>query len=69
MQILDIGDSTKLDHQALNNSIVNEGAIPLFDTGTLELGTHYHCTPTSYTRDTGRRVGPFLPLLQARHTC
>ena len=31
---------------------------PLFGTGTLELGTHYHCTPNSHTRDTVRRVDP-----------
>ena len=42
---------------------------PLFGTGTLELGTHYHFTPTSHTRDIVRRVGPFLPLLRAGHTC
>ena len=42
---------------------------PLFGTGTLELGTHYHFTPTSNTRDTVRKVGPFLPLLRAGHTC
>ena len=33
---------------------------PLFGTGTLELGTHYHCTLTSHTRDTVRRVTPFF---------
>ena len=39
---------------------------PLFGTGTLELGTHYHCTPTSHTRDTVRRVGPFFTITQSR---
>ena len=42
---------------------------PLFDTGSLELGTHYHCTPTSHTRDTVRRVDLLLPFLRAEHTC
>ena len=35
---------------------------PLFGTGTLELGTHYHCTPTSHTRDTVRRVDLFITI-------
>ena len=35
---------------------------PLFGTGTLELGTHYHCTPTSHTRDTVRRVDPCITI-------
>ena len=39
---------------------------PLFGTGTLELGTHYHCTPTSHTRDTVRRVDPFITISQNR---
>ena len=33
---------------------------PLFATDTLELGTHNHFTSTIHTRDTVRRVGPFL---------
>ena len=41
----------------------------LFGTGSLELGTHYHCTPTSHTRDTVRRVDLLLPFLRAEHTC
>ena len=40
---------------------------PLF--GTLELGTRYHFTPTRHARDTVGRVGPFLPLHRAEHTC
>ena len=35
---------------------------PLFGMGTLELGTHYHCIPTSHTRDTVGRVGPFITI-------
>ena len=34
----------------------------MFGTGTLELGTHYHGTPTSHTRDTVGRVGPFITI-------
>ena len=34
---------------------------PLFGTGTLELGTHYHCTC-----DTVRRVGPFFTITLSR---
>ena len=39
---------------------------PLFGTGTLELGTYYHCTPTSHTRDTVRRVDPFITISPSR---
>ena len=39
---------------------------PLFGMGTLELGTHYHCTLTSHTRDTVRRVGPFFAITPSR---
>ena len=39
---------------------------PLFGTGSLELGTHYYCTPTSHTRDTVRRVGPFFTITPSR---
>ena len=39
---------------------------PLFGMGTLELGTHYHCTPTSHTRDTVRRVDPFITISLSR---
>ena len=39
---------------------------PLFGMGTLELGTHYHCTPTSDTRDTVRRVDPFITIPPSR---
>ena len=39
----------------------------MFDTGTLELGSHYHFTPTRHTRDTVIWVGPFLPLFRAGH--
>ena len=39
---------------------------PLFGTGTLELGTHYHCTPTSHTRDTVRRVDLFITITPSR---
>ena len=42
---------------------------PLFGTGSLELGTHYHCTPTSHTRDTVRRVDILVPFLRTEHTC
>ena len=46
---------------------VNEGVIsPLFGMGTLELGTHYHCTPTSHTSDTVRRVGPSFTITLSR---
>ena len=38
----------------------------LFGIGTLELGTHYYFTPTSHTRDTVRRVGPFLTITLSR---
>ena len=34
----------------------------LFGTGTLELGTHYHCTPTNHTRDTVRRDDLFITI-------
>ena len=39
---------------------------PLFGTGALELGTHCHCTPTSYTRDTVRRVYLFITISLSR---
>ena len=39
---------------------------PLFGTGALELGTHYHCTPTSHTRDTVRRVDHFITISSSR---
>ena len=39
---------------------------PLFGMGTLELGTHYHCTPTSHTRDTVRRVDLFITISPSR---
>ena len=39
---------------------------PLFSTGTLELSTHYHCTPTSHTRDTVRRVDLFITISPSR---
>ena len=42
---------------------------PLFGTSTLELGTHYHCTPTSHTRDTVRRVEPFYYHFSEQNTC
>ena len=38
----------------------------MFGTSTLELGTHYHCTPTSHTRDTVRRVDPFITISPSR---
>ena len=39
---------------------------PLFGTDTLELGIHYHCTPTSHTRDTVRRVDSFITISPSR---
>ena len=39
---------------------------PLFGMGTLELGTNYHCTPTSHTCDTVRRVDPFITISPSR---
>ena len=39
---------------------------PLFGTGTLELGTHYHSTPTSHTHDTVRRVDLFIIISSSR---
>ena len=39
---------------------------PLFGTGTLELGIHYHCTPTSHTRDTVRKVDLFITISPSR---
>ena len=39
---------------------------PLFGTGTSELGTHYHCTPTSHKRDTVRRVDLFITISPSR---
>ena len=39
---------------------------PLVGTGALELGTHYHCTPTSHTRDTVRRVDLFITISPSR---
>ena len=38
----------------------------MFGTGTLELGTHYHCTPTSHTRDAVRRVDLFITISLSR---
>ena len=34
--------------------------------GTLELGTHYHCIPTSHIRFTVRRVGSFFTITLSR---
>ena len=45
---------------------VDEGAIPLVGTDTLELGTHYHFTLTSHTQDTVRRVGCFFAITPSR---
>ena len=39
---------------------------PLFGMGTLELGTHYHCTLTSHTRDTVRKVDLFITISPSR---
>ena len=39
---------------------------PLFGTSTLKLGTHYHCTQTSHTRDTVRRVDLFITISPSR---
>ena len=39
---------------------------PFFGTGTLELGTHNHCTPTSHTRNTVRRVDLFITISPSR---
>ena len=39
---------------------------PLFGTDTLELGTHYHYTRTSHTRDTVRRVDHFITISPSR---
>ena len=39
---------------------------PCFGSGTLELGTHYHCKATSHKRDTVRRVGPFFTIFPSR---
>ena len=39
---------------------------PLFGKGTLELGTYYHFTPTSHTRDTFGRVGSFFTITPSR---
>ena len=49
-------------------NLVNEGAIPLVCYEP-ELGTYYHYTPTSHTRDTVRGVEYLLPFLRAEHTC
>ena len=39
---------------------------PLFSTGTLGFGTHYHFTPTSHARDTVRRVALFFTITPSR---
>ena len=43
---------------------------PLFGMGVLRVGTYYHYTPTSHTRDTVRRGSSILlPFLPAEHKC
>ena len=44
----------------VGKTLVNEGAIPLVWYGHLRIGYTLPLSPTSYTRDTVRRVGPFF---------